>query len=92
MAAAPGSAPREVEVQPVSSGTVRQLEYRDWVESRRAYVEERSGGRLWAATDRGLWVMGTDMSWRQLPSADPPSPGFIGTDFDYIDVLAGDVV
>ncbi|MGD8395275.1 MAG: two-component regulator propeller domain-containing protein [Candidatus Eiseniibacteriota bacterium] len=45
-------------------------------------------GRLWAATDRGLWVLGTDMTWRALPSPDPPSSTFIGTDFDYVDVVA----
>lgn len=36
----------EVEVQPVSSGQVRQLAYRDWVEEKRAYVDRVSGGRL----------------------------------------------
>jgi tricorn protease len=41
-----GSDVREVRVSPVSLGTIRQLEYRDWVERKRAYVDEISGGRL----------------------------------------------
>lgn len=36
----------EVEVQPASAGQVQALAYRDWVASRRAYVERISGGRL----------------------------------------------
>jgi tricorn protease len=37
---------RTVTVLPVSGGTEKALRYRDWVESRRAYVEKASGGRL----------------------------------------------
>lgn len=39
-------AERDVEVLAASAGAERQLVYRDWVESRRAYVNEISGGRL----------------------------------------------
>ena len=45
-ASADGSDPREVELQPVSTGAERQLVYRAWVESRRSYVDELSNGRL----------------------------------------------
>jgi C-terminal processing protease CtpA/Prc len=37
---------RDVELLATSGGAERQLIYRNWVESRRAYVEEISGGRL----------------------------------------------
>jgi len=37
---------RDVAVQPVSLTTERGLRYRQWVESRRAYVAAASGGRL----------------------------------------------
>ena len=40
------AAPRDVEVMPASAGAERQLVYRNWVESRRAYVDSISGGRL----------------------------------------------
>src|SRR5690606_19221092 len=40
------AAARDVEVMPASAGAERQLVYRNWVESRRAYVERISGGRL----------------------------------------------
>lgn len=43
---ASGSDAHEVAVQPITMGNERQLAYRDWVETNRAYVEERSGGRL----------------------------------------------
>ena len=43
---ADGSSPRELAVRPVNLSTERGLVYRDWVESRRAYVEKISGGRL----------------------------------------------
>lgn len=44
---APASGPRRtVTVRPVSAGTEKGLLYRAWVESRRAYVEKASGGRL----------------------------------------------
>jgi Tol biopolymer transport system component/C-terminal processing protease CtpA/Prc len=39
-------APRRVEVLATSGGAERQLIYRNWVESRRAYVDSVSGGRL----------------------------------------------
>ncbi len=41
-----GGAPRTVEVLTISGGAEGQLIYRNWVESRRAYVDEISGGRL----------------------------------------------
>lgn len=41
-----GASTREVEVLATSAGAESQLVYRNWVESRRAYVEEASGGRL----------------------------------------------
>jgi C-terminal processing protease CtpA/Prc len=40
------AAPRNVEVRATSGGALRQLNYRNWVESRRAYVDSISGGRL----------------------------------------------
>lgn len=43
---ATGANPREVRVSPISAGAERQLAYRAWVASRRAYVEEMSDGRL----------------------------------------------
>jgi tricorn protease len=43
---ADGSAPREIALRPVSGATERGLLYRDWVESRRAYVAKASNGRL----------------------------------------------
>jgi C-terminal processing protease CtpA/Prc len=39
-------APRAVEVLATSGGAERQLIYRNWVESRRAYVDSISGGRI----------------------------------------------
>ena len=39
-------APRDVELLATSSGAERQLIYRNWVESRRAYVDSISGGRI----------------------------------------------
>jgi len=41
-----GGTTSEVEVLATSSGAESQLAYRNWVESRRAYVDEISGGRL----------------------------------------------
>jgi C-terminal processing protease CtpA/Prc len=41
-----GSGSSSVEVQPIGIGAERQLVYRAWVEGRRAYVDEISGGRL----------------------------------------------
>ncbi len=38
--------PRRVEVRATSGGAIRQLNYRNWVESRRAYVDSISGERL----------------------------------------------
>ncbi|HSJ25396.1 MAG TPA: S41 family peptidase [Longimicrobiales bacterium] len=38
--------PRNVQVLATSGGAERQLVYRNWVESRRAYVDSISGGRL----------------------------------------------
>jgi Tol biopolymer transport system component/C-terminal processing protease CtpA/Prc len=40
------AAPRDVEVLATSGGAERQLLYRNWVESRRAYVDSISGGRI----------------------------------------------
>ncbi len=45
-AGADGASRREVVVQPVSTAAEKQLVYRAWVESRRAYVEKASGGKL----------------------------------------------
>jgi tricorn protease len=41
-----GSAARDVAIRPVNLVTERALRYRDWVESRRAYVAKISNGRL----------------------------------------------
>ncbi len=41
-----GGQVNEVELRPISGGAERQLVYRNWVESRRAMVDELSGGRL----------------------------------------------
>ncbi len=41
-----GSDAREVVVLPVNQGTEKNLLYRQWVESNRAYVDKASGGRL----------------------------------------------
>jgi len=43
---ADGSAAREIAIRPVNLATERGLRYRDWVESRRAYVAKISNGRL----------------------------------------------
>ncbi len=43
---ADGRNAREVSVRPISTQAERQLEYRDWVEANRAYVDRVSGGRL----------------------------------------------
>ncbi len=60
VAASPGGDDlRTVALKPVTAGTVRQLRYRDWVESRRAYVGEISGGRLG-------YVHMPDMGWGSL--------------------------
>jgi tricorn protease len=40
------AAPRTVELRATTGGAERQLAYRNWVESRRAYVDSISGGRL----------------------------------------------
>lgn len=44
--AADGSGKKDVVLQPISTAAEKQLLYRAWVESRRAYVEKASGGRL----------------------------------------------
>lgn len=56
---ADGSDARTVAVQPMSAGAEGELVYRDWVEGRRAYVEERSDGRLG-------YVHLPDMGWGSL--------------------------
>jgi tricorn protease len=43
---ADGTSAREVAIRPVNLATERGLLYRDWVESRRAYVAKISNGRL----------------------------------------------
>jgi tricorn protease len=43
---ADGSNKREVAVKPISTGAEKNLLYRQWVESNRAYVERASGGKL----------------------------------------------
>lgn len=54
-----GSDVRTVAVQPISAGAEGELVYRDWVEGRRSYVEERSDGRLG-------YVHLPDMGWGSL--------------------------
>jgi C-terminal processing protease CtpA/Prc len=44
--AADGASPREVVVRPISQATEKNLLYREWVESNRAYVDKISNGRL----------------------------------------------
>jgi tricorn protease len=41
-----GKDPRTVVVRPISTGAEKNLLYREWVESNRAYVDKVSGGRL----------------------------------------------
>ena len=43
---ADGTGAREIAIRPVNGATERGLLYRDWVESRRAYVAKISNGRL----------------------------------------------
>jgi C-terminal processing protease CtpA/Prc len=43
---AEGAGARDIALRPVNAATERGLVYRDWVESRRAYVDKVSGGRL----------------------------------------------
>ena len=43
---ASGADKREIVVKPVTTGAEKNLLYRQWVESNRAYVERASGGRL----------------------------------------------
>ena len=43
---ADGAGARTLAIRPISVGTERGLVYRDWVESRRAYVDKVSGGKL----------------------------------------------
>ena len=45
-ASADGAAAKSVVVQPISSNGEKDLLYRQWVDSNRAYVEKISGGRL----------------------------------------------
>jgi len=42
----PANTEREVAVRPLSRDTEKALDYRQWVEERRAYVSKASGGRL----------------------------------------------
>ncbi len=46
VASAPTATPRDVAVQPVSTGAEKSLLYRAWVEDRRAYVAKASNGQL----------------------------------------------
>jgi tricorn protease len=41
-----GTAKKEVSIKPVSTGTEKQLLYRQWVEANREYVDKASGGKL----------------------------------------------
>jgi tricorn protease len=50
---------RSVEVRPISTGAEKRLAYRQWVESRRAYVDSISDGRLG-------YVHMPDMGWGSL--------------------------
>ncbi len=43
---ASGTDPKEIVVRPINQATEKNLLYREWVESNRAYVEKASGGRL----------------------------------------------
>jgi Tol biopolymer transport system component len=45
-ASSTGADPREVIVRPINQNTEKNLLYREWVESNRAYVDKVSGGRL----------------------------------------------
>ncbi len=45
-ASSTGTDPREVVVRPINQNTEKNLLYREWVESNRAYVNKVSGGRL----------------------------------------------
>ena len=45
-ASADGAGARTIAIRPVNAATERGLVYRDWVESRRAYVAKASGGKL----------------------------------------------
>ncbi|MGH9820730.1 MAG: S41 family peptidase, partial [Pyrinomonadaceae bacterium] len=45
-ASADGGGKHDVAVKPVSTGTEKNLLYRQWVEANRAYVEKISGGKL----------------------------------------------
>ncbi len=45
-------------------------------------------GRLFAATDRGVFERATSGTWSQLASVDPPvAHASFGNDFDYVDVV-----
>jgi C-terminal processing protease CtpA/Prc len=46
ISSSPGSKSKKVVLKPVSTGAEKYLLYRQWVESRRAYVAKESGGRL----------------------------------------------
>jgi ligand-binding sensor domain-containing protein len=41
---------------------------------------------LYAASSRGLHVLGTNNTWRRIPSPDPPGPGRLAFDQDWVDV------
>jgi Tol biopolymer transport system component len=43
---ADGAGARDVVVRPVNQGTEKNLLYREWIETNRAYVQRASGGRL----------------------------------------------
>ncbi|HWN82522.1 MAG TPA: hypothetical protein VNM87_10530, partial [Candidatus Udaeobacter sp.] len=45
-----------------------------------------AGGELWAATSRGLHVLGASGGWRRIASPDPPGPGRLVFDQSWVDV------
>lgn len=45
-----------------------------------------AGAALWAATNRGIYVLGANDTWRRIPSVDPPDPDAFSLDTDYKDV------
>lgn len=44
------------------------------------------GGVLWAATSRGLHVLGANNVWRRIPSPDLPGPARLAFDQSWVDV------
>ncbi len=95
VAGAPTDTGRDVEVQPVSMGTVRGLEYRDWVESRRAYVEEQRGGRLGYVHMPNMGAGALDQLYTDLDAANHDRDGVVidlrGNNGGFVNAYALDV-